>query len=163
MSIIHKPSFNIAVVGGRDFINKEKAFEILDFLLQNKKENYNIKIISGGATGADYIAELYANKRCYDLVVYKADWNNLDAVPCHIKTNKYGKHYNTLAGMNRNKKIVNDSNAMVAFWDGTSRGTKNDIELALEKGIPVRVFDYSGKVIGNFNPVVHTYGKDNNE
>ncbi len=102
---------NIGIVGSRtynDYLNAEKE---LNNLLKNIEIN---NIVSGGAYGADKIAELYAKKYNYNLIIHKPDWN------------KYGKS----AGYIRNKLIINDSDYIIAFWDGESKGTKISIDLA---------------------------------
>ena len=34
------------------------------------------------------------------------------------------------------------ADALIAFWDGESRGTKNMIELAKKKGLKIRIVKY---------------------
>ena len=100
----------LAIVGSRTFYgyNKMKSFI---------SENYNIDditcIISGGAKGADSLAERFAMEFCKELKVFPADWK------------KYGKR----AGFLRNVDIITECDECVAFWDGESHGTRHDIEL----------------------------------
>ena len=61
-------------------------------------------IVSGGAFGADALAEHYAKWKRLKYKIHRPDWK------------KYGK----LAGFIRNKLIINDCDILVAFWDGTS-------------------------------------------
>jgi hypothetical protein len=82
-----------------------------------------IVIISGAARGADRLGEKYAKERGYKVIRVPADWN------------RYGKS----AGYIRNKEMAESSDALVAFWDGKSKGTKNMIDLAKEYGLKVRV------------------------
>jgi len=72
------------------------------------------EIISGGARGADTLAEMYARHRALPVKVFPAEWD------------KYGKS----AGFRRNADIVKNSDIIVAFWDGKSKGTKHTIDLA---------------------------------
>jgi hypothetical protein len=53
--------------------------------------------------------------------------------------------------MIRNRCIVQYSTALVAFWDGESRGTRNSIELARKAGLPTFVFNTRTKVRTAFN------------
>ena len=46
------------------------------------------------------------------------------------------------AGFLRNEDMLAIADALVAFWDGESHGTKHMIEISQEKGIPVWVFNY---------------------
>lgn len=96
-----------AVVGSRDFVNYDIVFHEL--------EKHDItEIISGGARGADSLAQRYANERLIPMTVFLPDWD------------KYGK----AAGMIRNKDIIKDAEHVIAFWNGFSKGTANSIQLA---------------------------------
>ena len=50
--------------------------------------------------------------------------------------------YGKAAGMMRNKQMLDFADALVAFWDGESRGTENMLDIAANKGIPVRIIRY---------------------
>lgn len=100
---------NVAIIGSRTFTDYERAKEFLAALDLNIS-----RIISGGARGADAIAERYAAEHGIPITVYPADWE------------RYGRG----AGMIRNKQIVADADVVIAFWDGASKGTKNSVELA---------------------------------
>src|SRR5690625_1138275 len=106
----------LAVVGSRTFNDYDTLRKHLDALSVSV-------IVSGGAQGADRLSERYATERNIPLSVHYAEWN------------KYGRS----AGPIRNKRIVEDSDGMIAFWDGESRGTLSSIRLAKNKGIPVSV------------------------
>lgn len=47
--------------------------------------------------------------------------------------------YSAWAGKARNTLIVRDSGHLVAFWDGESDGTRDAIDKAEKKGIPVTI------------------------
>ena len=46
------------------------------------------------------------------------------------------------AGFKRNVKMAEYADALVAFWDGESKGTKHMIETAKEKGLDIRIKHY---------------------
>lgn len=97
----------VAVIGSRSFNDYDK--------LCNTLNDLNItEIISGGAIGADKLAERYANENNIPIKVFLPDWK------------KYGKS----AGLNRNTEIIQECEMVVAFWDFNSKGTKNSIEKA---------------------------------
>jgi len=81
-------------------------------------------IISGCAKGIDTLAIRYAHEKGIPTIEVPAKWD------------LYGKS----AGFKRNKKMLEIANAVIALWDGKSKGTENTIELAHEKGIPAAVF-----------------------
>lgn len=103
----------LAIVGSRSFNNYELLKkEINNFISEN---DFSInQIISGGARGADNLGEKYAKELNIETQIFYPDWN------------KYGKK----AGFIRNEDIINNSDVIIAFWDGQSHGTKHDIELA---------------------------------
>lgn len=110
----------LAIIGSRTFTDSELAwntYKELPFLDQVTH------IVSGGARGADSIAELLAKWSDKEMIIHYPDWD------------KYGKQ----AGFIRNKLIINDSDCVLAFWDLKSKGTLNSIQLATKKGIPVHV------------------------
>lgn len=123
---------NIAVVGSRSFNNYNYLHSKLtgflwDLLDQHTRElppGPAITIISGGARGADSIAEQWANAWDYPIKIFPAEWD------------KYGKS----AGYRRNIDIVDNCDMLIAFWDGTSRGTKHSIDIAEKQGKPVIIF-----------------------
>jgi predicted Rossmann fold nucleotide-binding protein DprA/Smf involved in DNA uptake len=108
----------IAIVGSRDYKPLKDVVEFVEQL------PWRTVVISGGARGVDTTAEEAAKKRRLDTHIFYANWN------------KHGRG----AGMIRNRKIVESSDIIVAFWDGISRGTKHTIEYANSKGKPVKVF-----------------------
>jgi peptidoglycan/xylan/chitin deacetylase (PgdA/CDA1 family) len=77
--------------------------------------------------GADTLAENYARAKEIPFTVYLPEWG------------KYGRK----APFVRNKLIVNDSEVILAFWDGRSTGTKHSLDYAKQKGIRTLVFLFS--------------------
>lgn len=116
-------SFRVIIAGCRDFTDYNLLCQICDHMLSEKVKTHKVIVVSGHATGADALGEKYAKERGFILETYPAEWT------------KYGKQ----AGPKRNLRMAEVSNALVAFWDGKSRGTKNMIDLANMKGIPVKV------------------------
>ena len=124
----------IAVVGGRDF----NDYNALCLALVEFKPTL---LISGGANGADSLAEKFSRDFGTPIKVHYANWHDYTP-PCKMGCNKYGHKYNKLAGMNRNTKIINDCDMVLAFWDGKSTGTKDSIDKATAKGKKVVVIPY---------------------
>ena len=87
---------------------------------------YSIVIVSGGCAGADVLGERYAKENGYSIDRYPAEWQ------------KYGRK----AGIMRNAVMADNADALIAYWDGISRGTKNMIDEARKKGLAVRVKRY---------------------
>lgn len=121
-----KSSFKVIIAGSRTFhdysLVKEKCLKILS----NKMKEYEIHIICGCARGADTMGKQFAEEFGLKVLEYPADWE------------KYGKS----AGYRRNREMAKVADALIAFWDGESRGTKHMIDLAKEYGLPTRIIYY---------------------
>ena len=101
-------------VGDFIFISAKKSFK--------KGEKYTINIMYSGKP----------------TIAKNAPWDG----GWVFKKDKNGKEYNVLAGHNRNKKMALFSDALIAFWDGKSTGTKNMIEEAKKLDLQVRIVKY---------------------
>lgn len=113
-------SVKLAVVGTRTFQNYALLCKTLD--------NYQISlIISGGAAGADKLAEIYAKEKNIPIKIYYPEWE------------KYGKS----AGPIRNEFIVRESDCVIAFWDGISRGTLSSINICKKMNKPLTIIKYN--------------------
>ncbi len=97
----------VAVIGSREFKDYNLMCETL------KKFDITI-LISGGAVGADSLGERYAKENNIETIIFKPDWN------------KFGKQ----AGFLRNTTIIENSDIVIAYWNGTSRGTADSINKA---------------------------------
>lgn len=106
----------LAIVGSRNFTDYKRFSRIID-----KVQGDITLIVSGGARGADTLAERYAKEKAIPYLIFPADWD------------KHGKR----AGMLRNQDIVDNADAMVAFLAPESKGTKDSIKRAEVKRIPI--------------------------
>lgn len=89
-----------------------------------QKSTFSVtEVVSGGARGVDKLGEQFARLNKLALSVYPADWD------------KYGKS----AGYKRNLQMADYADALIAIWDGESKGTKHMIDIAGKKGIPVYI------------------------
>ena len=118
--------FKVIIAGGRQFSDYELLKAKCDLFLQQKRVTHSIIIVSGTARGADSLGERYAHERGYAVEKYQADWE------------QHGK----AAGPIRNVEMAENADALIAFWDGQSVGTRNMIEVARRRNIPVRLVSY---------------------
>lgn len=136
--------FKVIVAGGRDFEDWNhdncKTLEKIDKILSNYAED-DIEMVTGKAAGADQIPYYYKIWHGYELSEFPALWSDITATPCVVKE-KNGYKYNALAGHNRNEKMAVYADALIAFWDGKSTGTKDMIDRAKKHGLKVRVIRY---------------------
>jgi hypothetical protein len=107
----------IAIVGSRKYAPMK---DVRNFVKALKKNDEEYVIVSGGAHGVDRVAEEEAREQGIPVEIYIPNWQ------------AHGK----AAGPMRNKKIVDAADAVYAFWDGESRGTKSSIDLAEGAGKP---------------------------
>lgn len=123
MSVKLDTKVKVIIAGGRDFDNYDLLKSTCDYLLQYY---YDIEIVSGTAKGADSLGERYAKEKGYPIKQFPADWD------------ARGKS----AGYKRNSDMADYGNALIAFWDGKSKGTKHMIDLANNKKITVKIQNY---------------------
>ena len=117
-----KTNMKTAIIGTRTYDNYTQLCEIISNLEHKPSE-----IISGGATGADALAERYAKDNDLPLTIHLPNW----------------KEYGKAAGPIRNKTIIEDCEQIVAMWDGQSKGTKHTIDTAKKIGKPTKVVMYA--------------------
>ena len=88
-------------------------------------------VVCGEANGVDKLGADWARQCSVSVASYPADW----------KTHGYA------AGFKRNRQMADNADALIAIWDGRSRGTEDMIQVAKAKGL--RVFVY---VPGSLRP-----------
>ena len=120
-------TFKVIVAGSRTAGQDVDAYLLLEsklnILLKRKSITHDIVIVSGTANGADKMGEHYATVYNYKVERYPADWN------------RFGKR----AGYIRNETMAQNADALVALWDGESRGTKHMIDIAGQHFLPTRI------------------------
>lgn len=107
-----------AVIGSRSIKHiSDKTFDALK--LQH--------VVSGGAVGVDTLAVDYAKRNKIAFTEHLPDY-----------VIHGGK-----APLKRNFLIIDDSDEVVAFWDGISTGTMHAVSYARKQGKPVRIYTLS--------------------
>ena len=96
---------------------------IKSFDLSGKVPSDTELIISGGASGADTIAEQYADK------------NRISKLILHPTYSEYGKS----APLKRNELMVDIADSVIILWDGRSKGTKHTMEYAMKRNKTVKI------------------------
>ena len=120
-----RPIFRVIIAGSRGFDDYAVLQTVCDNFLSPKKQTHNIVIVSGTAKGADSLGEQYARERGYTVERFPVDW----------------QQYSKAAGPIRNRQMTDNADALIAFWDGQSKGTQNMIIEGKKKGLVVRIYN----------------------
>jgi predicted Rossmann fold nucleotide-binding protein DprA/Smf involved in DNA uptake len=109
----------VGIVGSRHFKAPDRVTEYVRSLPMTAS------IITGSASGVDAAATKAARERGIAVQVMAASFDELaDASRAAA----------------RNQRLVNACDVVVAFWDGSSEGTRATVERALDTGKEVHVF-----------------------
>ena len=110
----------IAIVGSRSF----NDYAILEnWILSHTADETISLVISGGAMGADRLAERFAFNHNIPMKVIIPNWDQDGRT----------------AGVQRSIKIIKEADVCFVFWDGLSRGTRYSIELCQRYGKPTYI------------------------
>ncbi len=105
----------IAIIGSRKLSIKNLG----DYLPESISE-----IVSGGARGVDTCAREYAYAKGIKLTEFLPDY----------------KRYGRSAPLKRNIEIIDYADEVIAFWDGSSRGTYFVIDNCKKRGKKITVY-----------------------
>ncbi len=112
------------IIAGPRHIVQEKAKALVEEAIESSGWKSAItEVIHGAATGIDTAAHIYC-RRHWPVKSVPAEW--------HV----HGK----AAGPIRNNKMAKMADALIAVWDGNSKGTKNMIDTAERLGLKVFIY-----------------------
>lgn len=113
--------------------------------IQKYIPNRVTEIVKGGAKGVDYCAKKFALSRKIKVTEFLPDY----------------KRYGRFAPLQRNLKIIDYSDEVLAFWNGKSRGTKFVIENCEKSGKKLTVIiqnrDDNKNNNANWSAAIHTF------
>jgi len=113
----------LAIVGSRDFEDYET---LKDFITSTVNLDEYDTVVSGGAKGADLLAEKFADDFNKLKVIFKPDWSR----------------YGDKAGYLRNTDIIETADECIAFLNRPdSYGTLDSIKKAKAKGMPLYIWE----------------------
>lgn len=127
----------LIIAGSRDFNDYDSlSYFVEQFIKDNDLTYDDLEIVSGHCKGVDLLGEQFAEEHNIPIKVFPANWK------------KYGR----AAGPMRNTEMIkyaNESNsgAVLAFWDGESKGTANTIRNSEKAGLLVETILYSETVV----------------
>jgi predicted Rossmann fold nucleotide-binding protein DprA/Smf involved in DNA uptake len=109
----------VAIVGSRRFSDPQRVSAYVNSLPPRAS------IITGSASGVDAAATKAARAKGIPVQVMPASFDEL-ADPSKSAA--------------RNQRLVDACDVLVAFWDGSSKGTRATVDRALDSGKEVHVF-----------------------
>lgn len=104
----------VAVIGSRGLTIKN---------LEKYLPEGTTEIVSGGAKGVDTCARIYAEKSGIKLKEFLPNY----------------ARYQKGAPLKRNEEIIKYADTVLAFWDGSSPGTKYVIEICKKEDKPLKI------------------------
>ena len=118
-----KEEYRVIIAGSSGFDDYTLFENKCNHFLSEKIKTHSIIILSG----TSYRISSIINRYSYE--------HNLITIPFDAEWEKYGQ----CAGNISNEKMINCADAVIAFWDGKSKFTKNLIDMAKSKGLPTVV------------------------
>ena len=111
----------VIIAGSRDFDDYDYLTQKVEHCMRHVSR---FEVVSGGARGADQLGERYAKEQDLPLKIFPAEWD------------AHGK----AAGYRRNREMAAYADAVIAFWDGYSRGTWHMIKFGMKQGLSVWIW-----------------------
>ena len=109
----------VGIVGSRHY--KEPA-RVTDYV---RSLPPRASIITGSASGVDAAATKAARE---------------NGIPVQVMPASFDEMADATKAAERNQRLVDACDVLVAFWDGSSKGTRATVERALDSGKEVHVF-----------------------
>jgi hypothetical protein len=118
-------TYTVLVCGGRGYRDREKVFWALNTVkVAVDKNKGKMRVIEGGATGADFFARLWRRDNRIDGKTYRARW----------------KRFGLSAGPLRNQQMLDEEDVDIVLAFPGNEGTADMIERANAQGYVVHEF-----------------------
>ena len=106
------------IAGSRDIVDSALLTEAII------ASGFNItEVVSGMAQGVDQMGQTWAAEQGIPIKHFPADW----------------KLYGRGAGPVRNREMADYADALIALWDGKSKGTQHMIKAARERSLKIYI------------------------
>lgn len=142
---MEKEKFYLLVAGSRNFGPNNRFKFSNEYLTTNlicetvcsamlKKQielDREIHIVHGDARGADTVGKIYGIKKGYEINAFPANWGMFGRAAGHIRN---AEMYQFLRDQEHKGALL--------FWDGESKGTKNNFYQAYRYRVPIKCFLY---------------------
>lgn len=109
-------TMKVIIAGSRNISDMNLVRDII------RESEFDItEVVCGGCVGVDKCGEQYAKENGIPIIYFYPDWKTLGRA----------------AGPIRNKEMANYAEALIAIWDGSSRGTLNMISEAKLRNLKI--------------------------
>jgi hypothetical protein len=109
----------VAIVGSRHFAEPDRVTEYVNSLPARAS------IITGSASGVDAAATRAARAK---------------GIPVQVMPASFEEASDASKAAARNQRLIDACDVLVAFWDGSSKGTRATVDRALDSGKEVHIF-----------------------
>ncbi len=109
----------VAIVGSRRFSDPNRVTEYVNSLPPRAS------IITGSASGVDAAATKAARAK---------------GIPVQVMPASFDELADASKSAARNQRLIDACDVLVAFWDGSSKGTRTTVDRALDSGKEVHIF-----------------------
>jgi predicted Rossmann fold nucleotide-binding protein DprA/Smf involved in DNA uptake len=109
----------VAIVGSRHFSEPDRVADYVRSLPAKAS------VLTGSASGVDAVATKAAREK---------------GIPVQVMPASFDEMADASKAAARNQRLVDACDVLVAFWDGSSKGTRATVERALDSGKEVHVF-----------------------
>ena len=109
----------VGIVGSRHYPDLERVGRYV------RELPADVRLVTGSASGVDAAATRAARER---------------GLPVRVLGASFEEARDTHVAAVRNQRLVDQCEVLVAFWDGSSEGTRRTIDRALDSGKEVHVF-----------------------
>jgi hypothetical protein len=111
----------VIIAGSRGITDNRILEDAINHFLRTTRIT---EVVSGTARGVDQMGERWAKRLNVPVTQFPAQWD------------KHGKS----AGYRRNVEMAQYADALIAVWDGESKGTKHMIDIAHEHQLEVLIW-----------------------
>ena len=118
--------YRVIIAGSSSFFNCDLMKEKCCLYLENKLKTHHVILLSGTSIGTTELIKRLSSRIKILVESNFAEWD------------RFGR---SAAGIS-NIKMVERANVLIAFWDGMSTRTKQLIDMAIAKQIPVKIIRY---------------------
>ena len=99
-------------------------------------------LLCGCARGADTIGREWAEETGIPIELYPANW----------------ERYRRRAGYRRNEEMLERAEALLAIWNGISKGTAHMVQISSKRGLPIRVLNVkTGEIVDSLPPMIEFF------